>query len=569
MSRSGRKKEKHGRSGDLSLDNCNDGTAARTRPLSFDEIIIMRKNKKSPEEVKEGATGAGNISGDCTIENVSNHRESERHHRHNKDSSHGVDKHMSQEFVKLGSRGKDDGIPPNDSNSVRRRERESRESENKLRDDSLAKPKHRETLRSEIRLKDGSLAKENNTGESRRSEIKLKAEMKEKFTKDKGKVDTKILGLGKIYEQLSENSKDEAIKKHSRDLTGKNRHEGRSEEKSERESKRKHRSGDDEKNGDRNAVKKQELGKRRDSDISERKERKESPKSRYGESRLKRRRSRSREHEERNRRSISVSPKAHKHTSYHGREHEELSAHSSKGRSERHHSDIDRSKGTSNGSNSHYRRHGGSTSGLGGYSPRKRRTDAAVKTPSPVNRSPEKKSAKWDVAPTETNTISDSVPSTFQMSNQNASSNEHEVVRATPVTSTAVKPLDVASVTASLTKQNISIDSLQLTQATRPLRSLYVDNVPASVSEKAVIECLNNFLLSSGVNQTRGSQPCISCVKDKGQALIEFLTPEDATAALSCDGSSFFGSILKIRRPKDFVEVAGNLTDFRSPVKVV
>lgn len=37
---------------------------------------------------------------------------------------------------------------------------------------------------------------------------------------------------------------------------------------------------------------------------------------------------------------------------------------------------------------------------------------------------------------------------------------------------------------------------------------------------------------------------------------MEFLTPEDALAALSFDGSSFFGSILKIRRPKDFVDVA-------------
>lgn len=43
--------------------------------------------------------------------------------------------------------------------------------------------------------------------------------------------------------------------------------------------------------------------------------------------------------------------------------------------------------------------------------------------------------------------------------------------------------------------------------------------------------------------------------KGKGQALVEFLTPEDASAALSFDGSTLSGSILKIRRPKDFVEV--------------
>lgn len=43
--------------------------------------------------------------------------------------------------------------------------------------------------------------------------------------------------------------------------------------------------------------------------------------------------------------------------------------------------------------------------------------------------------------------------------------------------------------------------------------------------------------------------------KEKGQALLEFLTPEDASAALSFDGRSFAGSILKIRRPKDFIEL--------------
>lgn len=44
--------------------------------------------------------------------------------------------------------------------------------------------------------------------------------------------------------------------------------------------------------------------------------------------------------------------------------------------------------------------------------------------------------------------------------------------------------------------------------------------------------------------------------KDKRQAFVEFLTPEDATAALSFDGRSFGGSSLKIRRPKEYVEMA-------------
>lgn len=51
---------------------------------------------------------------------------------------------------------------------------------------------------------------------------------------------------------------------------------------------------------------------------------------------------------------------------------------------------------------------------------------------------------------------------------------------------------------------------------------------------------------------------------EKGQALLEFLTPEDASAALSFDCSSISGSTLKLRRPKDFVDVAVRIITFCS-----
>ncbi|KAK3188633.1 hypothetical protein Dsin_028194 [Dipteronia sinensis] len=205
-----------------------------------------------------------------------------------------------------------------------------------------------------------------------------------------------------------------------------------------------------------------------------------------------------------------------------------------KGKYRRQHPNIDRRRVTSNGSSGHYGRHGGSISGLGGYSPRKRKTEAAAKTP-PINRSPEKKSAKWDVAPVEKDgSFASSVPSNVQTSNQTTSSNVLEVVSSTPVTSIAVNSLTGVSYSASWTKQNVSVDSVQLTQATWPMRRLYVENVPASASEKAVMEFLNTILLSSGANYVHGSLTCISCNEEKGQALVEFLTPEDASAALSC-----------------------------------
>ncbi|KAK3190385.1 hypothetical protein Dsin_029946 [Dipteronia sinensis] len=677
MSRSGQTKEKYGKSGEHSFDNTDQGTAARTRPLSFDEIIIRRKNKKLSENVEEGTKEVGNISGDITVEKVSDHRKSERHHGRKKDPSPDVEKHLSEEVSKVYSRKKKNTLAKDDNsvrqkdrqscdseikfkddnsvrqkdrqsygseikfkdenlvskvysrkkkdktlakddNSARQKDRQSYDSEIKFKDENLAKDKRRESRESDIRLKDGSLPKQigresreseirlkdgslpKQIGrESRESEIrlkdgslpkqigresrvseirikdkslpkqigreshgsetKLKTDMKKELFKAKGKVEKQDPGRGKNHDRLSYDVEDLTAKKHSRDSTGKDRHVDRSGGKSERESKRKYQNEDGERNRDKSDAKKHDLGRGRELQISERKERKESPKSRHTESKLKRRRSRSREREERNKRSISLSPRAHKRTSHYGREHEDLSLQSFKSKSGRQYPEIDRSRVTSNGSSGNYRRHGGSISGLGGYSPRKRKTEAAAKTPSPLNRSPEKKSAKWDVAPVEKDgSFASSVPSNIQTSNQTASSNVHEVVSSTPVTSIAVNPLAGVSYSASLTKQNVSIDSVQLTQATRPMRRLYVENVPASASEKAVMEFLNNILRSSGANYVNGSVPCISCniQEEKGQALVEFLTPEDASAALSYDGCSFSGCILRIRRPKDFIDMA-------------
>ncbi|GAB4843093.1 hypothetical protein Ancab_013072 [Ancistrocladus abbreviatus] len=171
---------------------------------------------------------------------------------------------------------------------------------------------------------------------------------------------------------------------------------------------------------------------------------------------------------------------------------------------------------------------------------------------------PEKKVSTWDLPPVRADsTLKVSTLSGPQLLQQTKSPNVVESGGGVPVASNVVNPfIGLASSTVS-TFKNASIDSIQLTQATRPMRRLYIDNVPGSASEKDIIECFNNFLLSSGSNHIQGTRPCISCMihKEKGQALVEFLTPEDASAALTFDGISFLGFILKIRRPKDFVEV--------------
>ncbi|KAG5404201.1 hypothetical protein IGI04_010320 [Brassica rapa subsp. trilocularis] len=65
---------------------------------------------------------------------------------------------------------------------------------------------------------------------------------------------------------------------------------------------------------------------------------------------------------------------------------------------------------------------------------------------------------------------------------------------------------------------------------------------------------------------TQTAYPTMSEInKEKSQALVEFLTPQDASAALSLDGCSFAGSNLKIRRPKDYVETTSGELEKKEP----
>ena len=497
--RSSRQKEKHDKSSRHSLHEYDEESAARTRPFSFDEIMLRRENKVS-ENVKEGTFESGNILlKEETVENVSDAFESERGYNHNNDSSPVVEKHVSEKLVKASSRKKEENSSVKEDALVKRKDRESRLSNTELKDKD----------NKDMSYKD-KLGRNNHQKHVRR----------------------------KNDEWSTDDSENEPEKKHSRDLADRDRHAERSREDLERGSKRKYRNGVDETNRDRNTAKKHDPRKQHDLDISDRKERKESSKLHYEESRKrrrsrsreredrnkrsispstreesrKRRRTRSREREDKNRRSISPSTRAHKHNSHHGGEHRELSSHSLRDRSGRQHSDIDRNRVSSNGSSSHYRRHSGYTSGLGGYSPRKRKTEAAIKTPSPYGRSPEKKSAGWDLPPVGTAAVvSGSDPSNFQSSKQDVASTGNEMVHAVSAASTTVKSLSAVS-DSFLSKKNYSFDSVQLTQATRPMRRLYVENIPASASEKAVVECFNKFLLASGVNHIQGPQPCINCI---------------------------------------------------------
>ncbi|KAK7279253.1 hypothetical protein RJT34_24300 [Clitoria ternatea] len=573
MSRSNHLKEKNRKSIWFSEENCGEGSAARTRPFSFEEIMLRRRNKELLDDEKDPKLG-------FSSEKIADHFESSRIFKHDRSSTFGMEKRASEELVNISSRKKVESTYVKEDSLTERNNRAghildskssaglnnksritkekavkeicgSRKSEkidensrykdrNKHSRDSVNKDSYAETDRPKAERK----TKKRNHIEEDENPNDYLAEKRHDRDRDNRFKSKKRLGID--FEEVPE-------KTNYRGLDKDKHAEGRA--RYERETKRKHRNEDDE-TQDRNKPRKQDLVKHHNVHVYERKERREKAKSHHEELTAKRRHSRSRERE--NRRSRSFSPRMQKHTYLDG-ERKELSVSSLKDGSRKKHSDVDRNRVSTNGSSSHHHRHGGSTSGLGGYSPRKRKSEAAVKTPSPSKHSREKKHAGWDLAPVGTNNPSPAVVSSgFQLSNCTVLSNMQDVASGTSLDLTLVKPLPVSFLSDLSSGKNTSIDSVQLTQATRPLRRLYIENLPASASEKAVMDCFNNLLLCTGVNHIQQARPCISCIlhKDRGQALVEFLTAQDASAALSFDGSTLFGSTVKIRRPKDYVEVA-------------
>ncbi|KAK7243099.1 hypothetical protein RIF29_37884 [Crotalaria pallida] len=535
------------------------------------------------EKVEDPAKETWNISPKVSTEKRADHFHSVSIDKHDKSSSSGMEIQSLKELVKVSSGKKIASICIKGDNLTEGKDRENYTSESKssaglnnkgriTKESKTGKEMHGQR-RSE-HMNDNSEYE----AENRHSRVSINKDRYEQTNRPKSESKTKKKNhiavrdnhngyhsekkhdkdthdRGKRKKWASSVSEEVAGKKNHIDSADKHRHrEDRG--KFEREVKGKYRNGDD-KALDKNSTRKKDIVKHHYSGIHEMKERKENMRSRYEESTKKRRRSRSQERED-SRRSQSCSPRALKHSSHNG-ERKELSMLFEKDTSRKKHSEIDRSRISTNGSSDHNHQHDGSTSRLGGYSPRKRKSEAAVKTPSPSKHSMEKKRVGWDLPPVGTDSPASAfVSSSFQFSNHSVLSNMHDMVAATSLDPAILKPLAASFANNVSTGKNANIDSVQLTQATRPMRRLYLENLSDSTSEKAVMDCFNALLLSASVNNLQQAQPCISCIlhKDRGQALVEFLTAEDASAALSFDGSTLLGSVVKIRRPKDYVEVA-------------
>lgn len=174
----------------------------------------------------------------------------------------------------------------------------------------------------------------------------------------------------------------------------------------------------------------------------------------------------------------------------------------------------------SSGFDNRYHRFGGYTSGLGGYSPRKRRTQAAAMTPSPPPRSPEcrRKHKAWDMTPPglDHNVIA-------------AITAAHVAQQKQTLTMLSMQPspnmmsLHVPSFPPITTfKPSIchqSVSPVTLTHGTRSVRRLYIGNVPSTVSDGELLEFMNAAMLSINAHHLPGTKPCINCTVCKPRCI--------------------------------------------------
>ncbi|XP_051127876.1 splicing factor U2af large subunit A [Andrographis paniculata] len=564
MTRSNPRKGKHERNTEMTCDDDMEGTSARTRPFSFDEIMLARKNKA--DATKQVISGP--VSTDITLVHEGKIVPPESHKKTNEDFDIKDTKNTYEDFQKATSLRKGDTNtskgnnkldPDNDKGSQEHYPKLKSVVDKNISNDRVAevRKERRYSYNREKRAgeKDGFLG-DHNGSERRQYRSSVKKEKGSETIRGKSEMDRKQLYTDDMWVSRKRKTDGHTIsdsgfkKRNERDMMLLDKLSNRGKDRSGKEVRHRHHDDDDKTQG-RSAGEKHG---------SEKKEKKPT-RAYHGESKSKRRRSPSIEHIKE-----SQSPKAHKHKRKDKREHEELPPNSTQDRSGKENSDADK-RISNNGSSNQYRRNNASSSGLGGYSPRKRKTDAAAKTPSPTRRSPARRSAGWDLQPVEKegvisgSTFADVHMSQSQGQSLSLSMSIQDSPSGTPLVPIVMKPIGISPHT--LSSQMHAIESIQLTQATRPMRRLYVENLPASASEKDLIECINKFLLSSGVNYIQGTQPCISCIihKEKGQALLEFLTPEDASMALSFDGISFSGSNLKFRRPKDYYTISTGVPD--------
>ncbi|KAG7543654.1 Reverse transcriptase domain [Arabidopsis thaliana x Arabidopsis arenosa] len=488
-----------------------------------EEATSSSREQRLEKPMKEDPVGAAQLLGNDLVEKVSDYQASEKGH----DRSMKV---RREERVKESSRKKEEAISSSREEKPRKEDHVGARSAQLLGNDLVDKVSdyhesekgydRSEKLRREERVRTSSRKKEEAIsssreenldkrkkeeepaanrkrkaeGESSTAETKLVEEHRKKKESSAAKTTEKQIRTEETDSEQARSALENlsSSRKRLRSLVVTDRPRDENSMKPDNGNKRKNQNGDHKKNRERNMSKRHDPGKVHSVEVSERWQKREQPKSHQREMRKKRRRSRSRDHGQDRQKRSSPLPRAQKATSRHKRDHEERLENAVTDSSGKHHFNDNGNKVASTVNNKS-KRYSASKSELGGYSPRKRREEASAKAVSPPNLSSEKKGAKWDLAPAVTAAMfSGSVFSGLQAAAQTAYPTNSEA------SMTLLKPLMEA-----------------------PFRTI-------------------------------GKGDHIN--KEKSQALVEFLTPHDASAALSLDGCSFAGSNLKIRRPKGYVE---------------
>ena len=164
------------------------------------------------------------------------------------------------------------------------------------------------------------------------------------------------------------------------------------------------------------------------------------------------------------------------------------------------------------------------SSGLGGYSPRRRRSETAIKTPSPSPRSPDRRKTRaWDLVPIGIDSKAVAAIATAHTAQQVVAKQVSTLSSISPLVSmNIINPTNninlasnatLSSIIPSILHQvNPPLTTVTLTQATRSIRRLYVGNVPSTVSDGELMEFMNAAMLSANANHIPGSKPCINCI---------------------------------------------------------
>jgi splicing factor U2AF 65 kDa subunit len=490
-----------------------DGTAARTRPLSIQEIMLQREKKAASEDKKTKEGPQENDKG------LSECKEQGRRSKSRKEPKNipveGSKKEKNRETTREGSKKENPRHEPRENlkkDDVRYTPKEVSRKDNfkdhpkygsKINDmkgmPNVEKeyledtPKFSRKVRSYIRDDDHIVVRDKGISTSH----KLR-------TRDD---ESRDANLGDMRERNGDTTKSQ--KGPGKSWNDETVPSSRINDKSEKrnETKRKGHSFDDEKKSEvgRPVLKRHDFARSRDSKHPDKNDgRKDYAKLYHGEPKLKRRRSRSRDlDQERYGRSISPPPREQRRS--HRDDFGNYPPYYSVGKARRKHNETDKQRTSGNGAYTgrSYRRH---ESQLGGYSPRRKKASpqaeaATTKTSSPVTQSPKKKPATWDQRPAKTdqsNFLATLHPAIGQMA---------------PILAnvSALKKDPTTKAETILAGSNLSADSVQLTQATRPLRRLHIENLPDSTTEDILIDCLNDILLSSHPKHAHRSKPCLSC----------------------------------------------------------